>query len=273
MEGAVPNYLMGHSEWELGRLSRQARVIDPITRRGFEAAGLGEGMRVLDVGSGVGDVAFLAASIVGPNGSVLGADRSAVALEVARRRVVESGMHNIRFIEADPAMASFDEPFDAVVGRYVLMFQEDPASMLRALSRHVRPGGLLAFHEPDWSGARSHPTCPTYDHWCGRIAELVIRAGSRDRMGVELTSAFIQAGLPAPNLEVGELIGGAATAEDAARLVAELVVTLMPEMVRHGVVDAPEQDPEKLFGLIMDEAISQQAVLVGRSEIIGWCRP
>ena len=58
-------YLLGHDPDELRRLNAQARVIDPITRRFFQAAGIGPGMRVLDVGSGAGDVAFLAAEIVG----------------------------------------------------------------------------------------------------------------------------------------------------------------------------------------------------------------
>ena len=56
-------YVLGHSESELVRLERQARIMEPITRRFFEAAGVGPGMRVLDCGSGAGDVAFLAADL------------------------------------------------------------------------------------------------------------------------------------------------------------------------------------------------------------------
>lgn len=263
---------MGHSDWELERLTRQARVIDPITRRGLEAAGLAPGMRVLDVGSGVGDVAFLAAAMVGPKGEVVGTDRSPVALETARRRVDVSGLPNIRFLEGDASDLDFGPPFDAAVGRYVLMFQPNPADLLRSVARHVRPGGVVAFHEPDWAGARSHPACPTYDYWCQQISEVVVRAGSRDRMGAELTSTFLEAGLPAPNLEVGELIGGAETAADPARLVAELALTLMPEMERLGVIAEPEDDAEDIYSRIMDEAVSQKATLVGRSEIVGWAR-
>ena len=58
---STKRYVLGHSERELSRLKAQARMIDPITKRFFQAAGVGASMRVLDVGSGAGDVAFLAA--------------------------------------------------------------------------------------------------------------------------------------------------------------------------------------------------------------------
>lgn len=61
-------YVLGHSEAELKRLATQARLIDPITRRFLVSAGIREGMRVLDVGSGVGDVAILLAGLVGQRG-------------------------------------------------------------------------------------------------------------------------------------------------------------------------------------------------------------
>ena len=67
-------YALGHSDFELKRLDRQAQLLRPATREFLEAAGMTAGMRVLDVGSGTGDVAFLAADIVGPSGEVVGTD-------------------------------------------------------------------------------------------------------------------------------------------------------------------------------------------------------
>ena len=62
--GGWPAYALGHSELEMQRLSVQARLIGPISRRFLTEAGLGEGMRVLDVGSDAGDVAFLACASI-----------------------------------------------------------------------------------------------------------------------------------------------------------------------------------------------------------------
>jgi ubiquinone/menaquinone biosynthesis C-methylase UbiE len=57
--------VLGHSEAVLRRLTFQAALIEPITRELLVDAGIAEGMRVLDVGTGRGDVAFLVAEIVG----------------------------------------------------------------------------------------------------------------------------------------------------------------------------------------------------------------
>jgi ubiquinone/menaquinone biosynthesis C-methylase UbiE len=124
----------------------QSRFVEPITRQFFQEAGISAGMRVLDVGSGAGDVAFLTANLVGETGEVIGADKSAAALTTARQRAGAKGLHNVSFREGDPTEIAFDRAFDAVVGRYVLLFQADPAGMLRALmKRHLRPGGLIVF--------------------------------------------------------------------------------------------------------------------------------
>ncbi len=62
---ASPDYILGHSPQEIRRLELQASRIDPITRRFFAAAGVSAGDRVLDVGSGAGDVSFLTKQLVG----------------------------------------------------------------------------------------------------------------------------------------------------------------------------------------------------------------
>jgi SAM-dependent methyltransferase len=69
-------YALGHSDQELQRLSRQGQALGPFTRQLFEEAGISRGMCVLDVGCGSGDVAFLAADLVGPSGKVIGRSRA-----------------------------------------------------------------------------------------------------------------------------------------------------------------------------------------------------
>ena len=69
-----PGYVLGHSEHELARLSRQGQMFFPFTRQLFDRAGIGPGMHVLDEGSGAGDVSLLVAELVGPEGRVVGVD-------------------------------------------------------------------------------------------------------------------------------------------------------------------------------------------------------
>src|SRR5512135_2229096 len=125
--GSAP-YPLGHSPVELDRLQSQARFIDPVTRNFFREAGLKAGMRVLDVGSGAGDVSFLAAELVGESGRIVGVDRSAAAIDFARARAAAKSLPQVSFRQGEAAAMDFAQPFDAVVGRYVLQFQSDPAA-------------------------------------------------------------------------------------------------------------------------------------------------
>jgi SAM-dependent methyltransferase len=95
-------YALGHSSRELDRLSFQGSVLAPFTRQLFTQAGIKPGMRVLDVGSGSGDVSFLAAELVGESGLVLGVDRSLAAVERARARAVGRNPPNVAFAVGDP---------------------------------------------------------------------------------------------------------------------------------------------------------------------------
>ena len=120
-----PVYALGHSDRELERLRAQERLVGPATRQFFGEAGIDTGMRVLDVGSGAGDTAFLAADLVGETGEVIGTDKAAAAVVAATARAKARSLRNVSFREGDPGEMTFDRPFDAVVGRYVLLFQAD----------------------------------------------------------------------------------------------------------------------------------------------------
>ena len=67
--------MLGSTEGEQERLIRQAARLDPYTERLFHDAGIGPGQGILDIGSGVGDVAMLTARLVGPSGEIVGVER------------------------------------------------------------------------------------------------------------------------------------------------------------------------------------------------------
>src|SRR5215471_14078196 len=85
-------YVLGHSDIELRRLVMQSAFWGELTEDFFHRAGIDTGMHVLDIGSGAGDVAFLAARLVGPSGSVLGIDRSENAVKRASAWAAEHGL-------------------------------------------------------------------------------------------------------------------------------------------------------------------------------------
>src|SRR5258706_3666871 len=269
---SVPQYVLGHSDREIERLKTQARLIDPITQRFFHEAGITPGMRVLDVGTGAGDVAFLAAEIVGDKGEVVGVDRVPAALETARARASARSLHNVIFREGDPGQMMFEQPFDAVIGRYVLQFQKDPATMLRTLARHARPGGVVTFHEIDWGGLGSAPPAPIYDRCCPCGVDALRLHGTETRMGSKLHSTFVAAGLSPPSMRLEALIGGGANSLGLLQLLADLVATLLPEMERLGVATAAEVGVGTLLERMRDEAIATSSVIFGHYQIGAWSR-
>jgi ubiquinone/menaquinone biosynthesis C-methylase UbiE len=134
-----PLYVLGRIAEETERLQTQATFLQPFTERLFRDAGIGRGIKVLDLGSGAGDVALLAARLVGSEGEVVGIDTNSAILETARGRARDAGCSNVSFAAGDIRELSLPQDFDAVVGRYVLMFMSDPAAAIRSVVGN--PGG------------------------------------------------------------------------------------------------------------------------------------
>jgi SAM-dependent methyltransferase len=266
-------YVLGHEDWELGRLASQARLVDPATRWFFSEAGIARGMRVLDVGSGAGDVAFLVASLVGPEGEVVGTDRSAAALARARARARAHELGNVSFVEGDPSKLAFERPFDAVVGRWVLMYQPDPGAFLKKLKAQVRPGGVIVFHEADHASARSSPSVPIFETSCALVAEVMRRAGHHTDGAHMLARSFLAAGLPPPTMRTHAVTAaGAPDAVDEVRLLTDLVRALSHEIVRQGLAAAADLDPEVLTERILAGMAQANAVITHRADVAAWCR-
>jgi ubiquinone/menaquinone biosynthesis C-methylase UbiE len=265
-------YELGHSDREVKRLRIQAQLVDPFTRQFFRDAGVTQGMRVLDVGSGAGDTALLVAELVGDSGEVLGVDRAPLAVAAAQSRIKTLGKYNISFRQGDLDALEVAEAFDAVVGRYVLVFNPNPAAMLKTVARLVRPGGLIAFHEPDWNGCRSNPVAPMYERCSDWIVRTFKKIGTNPFMGQDLHSAFVRAGIPAPSMALRALIGGPSDDLSYVDLIAELGITMAPVMEEQGVIARGEIDPASFRQQMRAEVERLGSLVVGRSEIGAWSR-
>jgi SAM-dependent methyltransferase len=258
-------YILGHSAHELGRLSAQARLYAPIVLSFLRAAGIEAGMRVLDVGCGGGDVSVLIAGLVGSTGEVVCIDRSSAAIEMASRRAVDLAAQNMRFLVADASTANAElageGPFDAAIGRSVLEFVPDPPDMLRTVATLIRPGGVIAFQEADWSGCRALPVVPTFRQCVSWGSEALQRSGADPYVGLKLFSMFAAAGLLPPRLSVQAVVG-AGHGHPLYAHVAGLMRTLLPTMEARGVATASEVDIETLEQRLGDEVVTAAATIV-----------
>lgn len=267
-------YALGHSPQELDRLSMQAKLLEPFTRRVFEDAGIRPGMTVLDVGSGAGDVAFLLREIVGQDGKVVGTDRAAEALQRARERAAALGYSNVEFVHGDPVDMTFEAPFDALAGRFVLMYYPSPSDALRQLARHVRSGGIIAFQESDNTGARTHPAQPLFE----RLFELMVKAlefsGAEPRMALKLYPTFIAAGLPAPSQQPHVAILGFQDpfVEPLCNFLVQGLRSMTPVLVKHGLVTEQELQLDT-YAQRMNEAFRAAGGIMLSPPFIGaWTR-
>jgi len=253
------DYLLGSSDAEHERLIRQATLFAPFTERFFRDAGVRSGQCVLDLGSGVGDVAMLVGKLVGPSGAVVGIERDERSLAVARTRARQAGHKNISFIQSDISAISANKSFDAVVGRFILQFVPNPVSVLRSVVRLLKPGGIVAFQEPSFA-AFVH-VCPQLRLWSAAVAlicECGRRAGVTVEMGLALHNVFQEVGLPAPKMYMDMPLG---SDPDFIDWVYDLIRTLLPRIHEFNLSMKTLGDVDTLRERLHHEIASANAVV------------
>ena len=266
-------YTMGRSDEETERLIEQSRLFEPITRRFLTSAGIGRGMRVLDIGSGAGDVSLIAAELVGPEGQVVGVDMNADILEIARTRVREAGHENVEFRSGDVQTLDLGGQFDALVGRLVLMYLPDPVAMLKQMLNRVRPGGIVMFQEIDFTitQAYKHPDTPLMGQLGDWIVEVFERSGANATMGMELYRVLTEAGLPEPTLDAGLLVG-AAFDWPGYSYVANSFRSVVPLLEHYGIATAEEVDVDTIPQRVREEIVASKRPVVIPPHIAAWAR-
>jgi SAM-dependent methyltransferase len=250
-----PTYALGRSNDEHARLTEQANFLRPLTHRFFTKAGIAPGMKVLDVGSGVGDVAFLLAALVGPDGMVVGVDMDATALEKARTRAEQLKLRNVEFVHGDIRTTPLSGPFDAAVGRLVLLYCADPVAALAHIATQVRPKGIVAFQEMEMNVLAARATYG--DSLLGRVVETIYRtfaaAGVRLSMSSELRHTYVKAGLGEPEL-LGEFVAGGGPDFPGYPWLANTMRSLVPMARKLGVPLEPLGDLDTLTQRVRSEA-------------------
>jgi SAM-dependent methyltransferase len=272
MSGQAPDYLFGQSAEETERLRLQARMFASYTTRFLEDAGITRGMKVLDVGTGAGDVALLVADLVGREGTVMGVDFNAELIETARARAAAARLENVSFIVGDAASIELDRDLDAVVGRCVLFFTPEPAALVHRLADRVRDGGIVAFQEP--ANATLPPMSLPHSQLLERMWEWILetyrRAGMDLYMGLRLRSVFAQAGLPAPDMHLDAAAGGGPDWLGY-EYMARLIRTILPLITKLGVATEDDVKIDTLADRLRDE-IGDAGVAVTWGFITAWAQ-
>lgn len=139
---------LGYPPEDLDRIPGEA--VDSFAGVGyhFDVAALAEGDDVLDLGSGSGTDAFVAALHVGDGGSVTGLDMTDEQLEKARRLRDEAGFETVSFEKGYIEDLPFDDgSFDVVISNGVINLSAEKDRVFAEIGRVLRPGGRLALSD------------------------------------------------------------------------------------------------------------------------------
>jgi SAM-dependent methyltransferase len=234
-------------------------------------AGIKPGMRVLDIGCGVGDVSLLVGELVEPTGAVVGVDRSREAVDVARRRAGAAGQRWLSFEACALEDYSTSQQFDAIVGRLVLAYLPDPVGTVQRLTNVLRPNGVIAFQEIALPLIRSVPSGPLFDECCRWIRETFAAAGFESDMGGKLFATLTAAGLPPPQMiHAGRAAGGADS--PIYDYTAGILRSLLPMAERFGVATADEIDVDTFAQRLREEAVARNACIMLPPLVGAWTR-
>lgn len=266
-------YTMGRTQAETERLIRQSQLYSGLTRRMLTEAGLTNGMKVLDIGSGAGDVAMAAADLVGSEGRVVGVDVNAEILETARARVAQAGHDNVEFVAGDARTLDLGSDFDALIGRFVLMYLPDPTEALRNLATRVRPGGIVAFHEIGFNPNRlphaiDTPLAHQLVDW---TTEVFKRSGAHADLAYRLYGTFVDAGLTEPRLEYTAL-GGGEPGWAGYQYIADSVQSVLPLLEHFGIATAEEADLATIPERLRADVAATESPIVLPMTVMAWTR-
>jgi len=257
------SYVMGHDDRERRRLSLQASILNPLSDQLLRRAGLSAGLRVLDIGCGVGELSMVAARLVGRRGRVTGIDIDEGALALAAERAREQGLDHIDFAHGDIGIYRTDASYDAVIGRHILIHTPDPRVVVGMAHSLLNRGGVVVFQEYDFSVVhRPFPEAPL----CERIFE-IFRAffakAAHGNIGTRLFRLLIDAGFSSPECRVEyPMDGGADT--PFYEWIAESFRSILPRAAALGLVRSDEvAGIDSLARRLEEETISHGGCVPG----------
>ena len=260
-QDAPAPYVLGSEAAEVARLEGQALSIAQPTMALLRASGIGEGMRVLDLGTGLGHVSLLLAQLVGPAGEVVAIDRDPRMLAHAEERRAAAGAANVSYLQGDARTFRDDEPFDAVVERLVLFHLPDAEDMIRHHVAGLRPGGIFTAIDFDVGAARAEPPTELLTTLVGWMLAAFRAAHADPTIGTRLVPLLSAAGLVDVS---GFGIQGYMSPGDprGPGMVAGVIRSLAPRIMASGIATEAELDLPTLEARIAEAIRGTGAVLL-----------
>ena len=160
-------YVLGYRQAEQVRLQQQAQQLAHESSWLFDQTAIASGARVAEIGCGPHGCLDLLSERVGPTGRVVGVERSAEAVALARTLISQRNLRNVDVLEGDARSTGLPRAsFDVVTSRLVLVNVPQPEQIVAEALALVRTGGWVAFHEADYV---SHVCDPPSNAWTSLV--------------------------------------------------------------------------------------------------------
>jgi SAM-dependent methyltransferase len=262
-------YVLGSDDAEIARLDAQASSIAGATEALLRAAGIGGAMRVLDLGTGLGHVAFMVSDLLDAGGSVLGVDQAERLLEVAEQRRAAAGAETIEFVHEDARAFRASEPFDAIVARLLLFHLPDREEVLRRQLEALRPGGTMVVVEFDIGAMRGEPEVPLVEDVRRWIEAAFRAAGADPRIGPQAGQLLRRTGFAGVST-LGIQAYFAPSDPIGPFLCAGVARSLAAQIVAHGIADEAELGLDTLQERIEEQVVARDAVILAPTVVGAW---
>lgn len=232
----------------VGDISREryeifAYLYNPFSLEFLRQKNIKDGMRVLDVGCGIGDMTCELAKLVGGKGQAIGIDASKEQLEIAKQVANKNKLQNIQFVEclADQLVA-LEQTFDLVYCRALLNTQKNPKQIIQQMYNVLAPNGILICEEPRTDkNFFCHPTSSAYQRWEKCFAKLAEISGKdfvfNFNIGCELYSWFKDLNLNAIH---GRVIQPLLITPYEKRQLTLQIIELTPTLIKTGLATQAE---------------------------------
>ena len=238
----------------------------------LDGVGVEPGMTCLDAGCGGGDVTLELAARVGPRGRVVGIDLDEEKLAVARAEAADAGVEHVEYVRGDLTAAALEPVYDVVHARFLLTHLPDPGEGTRRLAEAVRPGGVLALMDIDFTSVAMHPRRPAYDRFVALYLATARARGGDPYVGLRLGELLEAAGLEDVQVRAAQAAGRRTEGRegDVKRVPALTMQLIGDAVVGEGLATAEEVRAtlEELEAIAVDDTT---VVLLPRT-IAAWAR-
>jgi len=221
------------------RLRVISRILHPTSTSLLDRLGLRDGLMCADFGCGGGDVTVELARRVAPTGKAIGFDLDETKLEIARADAERLGVTNVEFQLADLRRPLFRNAFDVGYTRFLLTHLKDPAAVTGMMYDHLRPGGLMAVEDIDFSGYFTYPDSPAFRRYCDLYSATVFRRGGDPNIGPRLPSLLQSAGFADVGVRVVQAV---ALQGDAKRINPLTMENIADAVIEDGLATREEID-------------------------------